>query len=360
MNMRIVLKIGTSSIIRQNSINEEFIDMIAEGVSLNIKKGLKFVLVSSGAIGLGKFYTNIKNPKSIPEKQAAASVGQLYLMNAYKKAFDKRNIQCAQLLFTATDLSNRERFLNIQNTFKVLLKSNIIPIINENDTVAVEEIKIGDNDTLSALVSLLVKANILTIFTDVDGLYMNKDDPSTLIKKVKKIDSELFNIAGQTNSKFGTGGMYTKLKAAQIATDAGISVYIISNKKIKEFFNMVDKVINIGTFFEPSTKSSQKMSWLKHNSRTKGKIVIDQGAKEALFKNKSLLPSGVIDVVGNFKRADIIEISDQSGNIVAKGLTNYSSNEILRIKGSNTRNIYGILGYKFSDEIVHKDYMIII
>jgi glutamate 5-kinase len=360
MNKKIVLKIGTSSLIKQNSTNEEFLNMIAEGISINMKKGFKFVLVSSGAIGLGKFYTNIKNPKSIPEKQAAASVGQFYLISAYKKAFDKENIQCAQLLFTASDLTNRERFLNIQNTLKVLLKSNIVPIINENDTVAVEEIKIGDNDTLSALVSLLVRANILTIFTDVEGLYANKDDPSTLIRRVKKIDGYLYDIAGQPDSRLGTGGMYTKLKAAQIATDAGISVYVISNKRVKEFFKDLNKDIEIGTYFEPSLKCSQKMSWLKYNTKTKGKVIVDQGAKDALLKNKSLLPSGIVDVEGNFKRADVIEISDQFGNIVAKGLTNYSSNEILRIKGSNTKDIYNILGYKFGDEIVHKDYMIII
>lgn len=360
MNRKVVLKIGTSSLIKSNSVNEEFVSLIADGIADKMKKGLKFVLVSSGAIGLGRFYTNIRNPKSIPEKQAAASVGQVYLMNAYKKAFEKNNIQCAQLLFTAADLSDRERFLNIQNTFKVLLKSNIVPIINENDTVAVEEIKIGDNDTLSAVVALVVRADVLALFTDVEGFYLDKDNPDTILKRVKKIDSDLFKIAGQPNSKLGTGGMYTKLKAAQIANDAGIPVYIISNRRIIEFFQVIDSEINMGTCFEPCQKSSQKMSWIKHNTRTKGKIIIDQGAKDALLKNKSLLPSGITDVIGNFKRADVVEIADQAGNIVAKGLTNYPSNEILRLKGSNTKNIYNILGYKFGDEIVHKDYLIII
>ena len=365
-NKRIVLKIGTRVLTDSDCILDErrISDIVKDLISL-IDSGNQIILVTSGAIGAGLGRLKKKSHTlSLRQKQALASIGQSHLMGIYDRAFGRYGKTVAQLLLTADDMDNRLRYLNARNTILTLLDIGVIPIINENDTVAVEEIKFGDNDRLSAIVATKVEADIFVILTDVDGFFSQspkKNRSVQLIREVKEITPELEKIAGGSGSEQGTGGMITKLEAAKIATSVGIKTYIANGNRegvLKEILAGE----NPGTLFLPSSgKMLSRKRWLAFGSRSKGKITVDDGAKAALLeRGKSLLPSGIVNVKGKFDAGESVSIVDLKDNEFARGLTYYSSGDIQKIKGIKTDQMEKVLGYRGNEEVVHRNNLVLI
>ncbi len=364
--MRVVIKIGSNLLTdKAGRINQRRIHSFAREISELSEKSFEIVMVSSGAIASGLRKLGLKTkPKEIRKKQATAAVGQPLLMWMYEQYFLKYKKHIAQILLTRDDLSNRIRYINAKNTILTLLEMGVIPIINENDTVATDEIKFGDNDQLAALVSGLIEANQLIILSDVEGLYTSdpkKDPEAKIIKHVKDFSKELEDIAKPTSTGYGTGGMYSKVIAAKKATSFGIPVHIVSGRKygnIKAVLEGKDR----GTFFEPvKDRVTSRKGWIAYATRAKGNIYIDEGAVKALLKNgKSLLPSGIKKVEGDFDLGDAVYCIDEKGQRIAKGLVNYSSCEIKLIKGKKSTEIEKILGYKYADEVIHRDNLVIL
>ncbi len=362
---RVVIKVGTNLLADKiKGVNQQRIDLIAKSVSFLRSRGNEVALVSSGAIGAGIAALRlIEKPKSIPEKQATAAVGQPLLMEAYENAFRGQNLNIAQILLTKDDFTNRTRYLNAKNTFCALFEKGVVPVINENDTVAIEEIKLGDNDNLSAMVANLIDADLLIILTDIDGLY--SDDPSknpdaVLIPVVEKLSPQIEKLAKKSRSELSTGGMVTKLQAAKRSVSSGIAMIITDGRNpnaIQDIFSGSFK----GTIFLPSdTKLNVRKKWIGFISNAKGYIVVDDGAKEALTKKqKSLLPSGILDVHGSFEKNDTIEIRDANGQEIGKGISSYSSLNLEKIKGKKTSEIEKILHCKSCDEVIHKDNLVL-
>jgi len=358
---RLVFKIGTSTLTHSTGLLDlNRIENIVRQLTNVHNKGIEIVLVSSGAIGAGMGKLGLKTrPKTIPEKQAAAAVGQGVLLHMYEKLFSEYGKTVAQILLTKEDILNRKRFLNARNTFFTLFNQGVIPIVNENDAVAVDEIKFGDNDTLSAMVTSLVEGDLLVLLSDIDGLYdsnpkENKD--AKLISYVDDITDEIKEAAGGAGTSFGTGGMITKIKSAEIAVSSGASMIIV-NGSLPNIINEILECKNVGTFFQANQNPMQsRKCWIAYNTLTKGEITIDDGAREALVEHrKSLLPAGITSVEGLFEKGDIVLIVDSLGNEVARGITNYNSSEIDMIKGCNTALIEERIGYKSYDEVVHAD-----
>lgn len=364
--MRIVIKVGTSTLTYENGkLNLEIMEKLVRQISNLQNKGNKIILVTSGAIsaGLGKLNFT-KKPRTIPEKQSLAAIGQGVLIELYEKFFNEYGKISAQVLLTKDDFSIRERYLNINYTLLNLFKYGVIPIINENDTISVDEIKIGDNDTLSALVSGLVEADLLIILTDIDGLYDRNPllyDNAKLINTVKVFSNELYKIAGGAGTERGTGGMYTKIMAAKICYNSGVKM-IIANGKLDNVLNRIVSGEKIGTTFMPAKNPiSSKKIWIEFNAFVAGELIIDNGAKSAILnKGKSLLPGGIKDNEGEFSIGDCVSVKDISGKEIARGLINYTSMEVSKIKGCKTCDIKKILGYKNYDEVIHRDNLVII
>ncbi|MGB9710622.1 MAG: glutamate 5-kinase [Thermodesulfovibrio sp.] len=364
--MRIVVKVGSNLLTdKAGRINQKRISSLTREISELHNKAIEIVMVSSGAIASGLKKLGLKSkPKEIRKKQATAAVGQPLLMWMYEKYFLKFKKHIAQILLTRDDLSDRVRYVNAKNTILTLLEMGIIPIINENDTVATDEIKFGDNDQLAALVSGLVEANHLIILSDVAGLYTSdpkKDPNARLIKHVKEFSKELTEIAKPTSTGYGTGGMYSKVIAAKKATSFGIPVHIVGGRKYGNIKAVIEGK-QVGTFFEPvKEKVTSRKGWIAYATRSKGNLYIDEGAVKALLKNgKSLLPSGIKKVEGDFDVGDAVYCIDEKGEKIAKGLVNYSSCEIKLIKGKKSSEIDKILGYKYSDEVIHRDNLVIL
>ncbi|MCX8028277.1 MAG: glutamate 5-kinase [Thermodesulfovibrionales bacterium] len=361
MSSRIVIKIGSNILADKISgIKQSRINAIAEDVSMLCDEGNEILVVSSGAIAAGMRRLGFKEkPSDIRLKQASAAVGQSILMAAYEKSFDKFNKKVAQVLLTREDLSNRTRYINAKNTLLALLSYDVIPVINENDTVSTEEIKFGDNDQLAALVSGAVDAERLIILSDVDGLY--SADPrinsnAHIIHEVTEITDEMLKMAGGSISGVGTGGMYSKILAAKKALAFGITVNIINGRK-KGLINKVISGKKEGTCFIPQKKAmSSRKGWIAFATRPKGVLIIDDGAVKAIVsQGKSLLPSGISKVEGFFNVGDPVLFLDTSRRRIAKGIVNYSSADIDKIRGKKTASIESILGYKYADEVVHRD-----
>ncbi|MDI6604182.1 MAG: glutamate 5-kinase [Thermoanaerobacteraceae bacterium] len=364
--MKIVVKVGTSTLTYENGqLNLEIMEKLSRQISNLQNRGDKVILVTSGAIGAGMGKLKItKKPKTIPEKQSLAAIGQGLLIELYEKFFNEYGKVTAQLLLTKDDFSTKERYLNISYTLSNLLNFGVVPIINENDTVTVDEIKIGDNDTLSALVAELIEADLLIILTDIDGLYDKNPaihDDAVLIEEVKEFSDSLFDIAGVAGTERGTGGMYTKIQAAKICWNSGIKM-IIANGKEENVLNKIANGEKIGTSFIPmSNPISSRKRWIAFNARTEGYIFINVAAANAILKErKTLLPSGITNIEGEFSTGDCVGIIDSSGKEIARGLINYSSSELNKIKGLKTKEIETVLGYKSYDEIIHKDNLVII
>lgn len=358
---KIVVKVGTSTLTHSNGkLNLEQIERLVRQLSDLRNQGKDVVLVSSGAIGAGMGKLNLQErPKTIPEKQAVAAVGQGILLHIYEKIFAEYGQATAQLLLTKADLEHRQRFLNGRNTLLTLLRLGVIPIVNENDTVAFEEIKFGDNDTLAALVGTLIDADLVILLTDIDGLY--NGDPRRQkgvqrISVVETIDVQIESLAGSVGSKFGSGGMATKVTAASIAVNAGIPL-MIGHGADPHIIRKLTSEEDVGTLFVPiDMKPHLRKKWIAFGSHVGGRILVDEGAKEALLhKGKSLLPSGITAVEGNFSAGDVVEIADKDGREFARGITNYSGLELNRIKGQKSKDICPILGYKDFDEVIHRD-----
>ncbi|WP_066636399.1 glutamate 5-kinase [Desulfolucanica intricata] len=361
---RLVVKVGSSSLAHSTGkLNLFQFEQLAIQLADLYNQGKEVLLVTSGAIGAGLGKLGIKRrPKTIPEKQAAAAVGQGVLMQMYEKFFAEYGVTVGQVLLTREDFSDRSRFLNARNTLHALLSMGVIPIINENDTVAVEEIKLGDNDTLSALVAGLVDAELLILLSDIDGLYTadpRKEPTATIISEIEEITEEIENLAGGAGSQLGTGGMATKLQAARIAMHSGTAM-VIARAGEKNIIRRVVAGEPVGTVFRPGNKLENKKRWIAYSSAVHGKILVDEGAARALLKQgKSLLPSGITAVDGVFEMGNTVSIIGPDGKEIARGITSFSSSEIEKIKGKQTREIEKVLGYKDYDEVVHRNNLVL-
>jgi glutamate 5-kinase len=363
---RVVIKIGSRVLTdADGALDKNVIGRICHDIAALRRQGLQIVVVSSGAIAAGRSELGLKDrPKTIPHKQAAAAVGQSRLMRAYEEALSPHNLKAAQLLLTSEDLGSRQRFLNARATLDALLGFGIIPIINENDTVVVDEIKFGDNDNLSALVTNVAEASLLLILTDIDGFY--SADPLTspdarLVPLVKNITREIERAAGGSGSSIGTGGMATKIAAARKAGRNGVPTIMVSGKQ-NRIIQAALRGDEVGTLFLPSHDGlNRRKHWIAFTLKPVGRIYVDDGARDVLLKKgKSLLPSGIAKVEGRFERGSSVRICGMDGQEFARGLSDYSGSEIARLAGRKSSEIESILGYHYGDVIVHRDNLVIL
>jgi glutamate 5-kinase len=363
---RIVVKIGTHVLTgEEGKLSTPVFDAIVDQVIQLSEMGKEVVLVSSGAIAAGRTLLETTHPNtSIPEKQALAAIGQTQLMGMYQQALDRYGKRAAQVLLTRDDLSHRRRYLNARNALFKLLQFSVIPIVNENDTVMVEEIKFGDNDSLSARVTILVDADILILLTDAPGLcaWTGPEGPEAEpIPFVKEVTPELRGLAKGPDGPLGTGGMATKIEAARIATEAGHPAVIADGRQPSVITGIL-RGEPIGTFFAPlQDRLTHKKHWIAYSLQKKGELVLDDGAIQAIVhRGKSLLSSGVVEVRGLFDNGEMVACLDASGTEWARGITNYSSQEIQQIAGRKSAEIESILGYRLRDEIIHRDEMVVV
>jgi glutamate 5-kinase len=362
---RVVVKIGSSLLSTPDGLDPRRIRSLVREVEELGNAKREFILVTSGAVAAGQARMRLRErPKTIPQKQAAAAVGQIDLMAAYKECFEARGRHVAQILLTRDDLSNRRRYLNARHAIAALLEAGVRPIVNENDTVAVEEIKLGDNDNLSAAVAALVEADLLVILSDVDGLYTadpRRDDSATPVSVLAANDPQADRYASTSTGRLGTGGMATKLEAARKAAAAGISTIIADGRGEHSLRRVLDPATVAGTFVVPAAdRLASRKHWIAFTLRPQGMLHLDAGAAAALReKGRSLLPSGVNLVEGTFGAGDCVRCLAPDGAEVARGLVNYSSAELRRIQGAHTRDIDRILGYRISDEVIHRNDMVI-
>jgi glutamate 5-kinase len=346
---RIVIKIGSQLLEKNDSIDEEFIFSLSNQIKILKAEQKEILVVSSGAVLAGIKKLGLKQkPKTITEKQAIAAVGQASLIEIYDKIFSKNSLIIGQVLLTTEGLKERKRYNYARNTLEKLLEFGVIPVINENDTVAVEEIVFGDNDFLAAHVSVLVSADLLIILSTAGGVYTSdpSEENASLIKEIKDIQ-EALKYAKASKSKYGTGGMRSKLEAAEIAASHEIAV-IIAPKQENIIIDLL-KGKEIGTYIYPQKRKYKgKKSWIALLSEVKGKLIIDKGAEKALKQGKSLLPAGIKDVEGYFSKGDVVAIENEEGSIIGKGIINYTTNQL-----KNT------LGKKNEKEAIHRDNMVI-
>jgi glutamate 5-kinase len=363
---RVVIKIGSQILSSQSGIEEGRLKgLVGDLAGLHDKKK-ELIVVSSGAVAAGMTRLGVKErPKTIPQKQALAAVGQIKLMSLYERYFARFEKNVAQVLLTHEDLANRQRYLNAKHTFQMLLESSIIPIVNENDTVAVEEMKFGDNDHLSALVATLLEADLLVILSDVQGVYDR--DPRVYsdaerIPLITDIKGTARQISGKSQSQFGTGGIATKLNAAEKAAAAGIPTLIGSGAQAGALSQIFDTITEVGTLIVPDeNRLTIRKHWIAYNLKPAGEIVVDQGARDAVVdRGKSLLPSGLQEIRGSFGVGESVRCLDPQGREFARGLVNYNAQELNQIKGLHTSKIDKVLGYKAYDEIIHRDDLVIL
>jgi glutamate 5-kinase len=362
---RIVVKVGSSILTRDGALRPRVFADVARQVAGLCDAGREVVVVSSGAIAIGSRELGWDVPgRSIPEKQAAAAVGQIGLVEIYRRRFARHGRRVAQILVTRTGLEERERFLNARRTLLTLLGLGVVPIVNENDTVATEEIRFGDNDNLSATVVNLVGADLLVILTDVDGLYDRPpgsgEGPETLYDVVPSIDAGIERAAQGSSSAFGRGGMTTKLQAAQAAARGGAAT-VLCNGNAKDVLLRVANGERVGTLFLSGSRLASRKHWLAFTLGTRGELVIDAGAARALSeRGKSLLPAGIVEVRGKFGIGEPVACVDPSGREVARGLVAYGSEEIRRIARRPAREIPEVLGYSNGDEVIHRDDLVLV
>jgi glutamate 5-kinase len=359
---RVIVKIGSGVLTGTEGLDRDIIQQLVDEMAELIRRGYHIVIVTSGAIASGKHRMGISGKlKSMPEKQACAAIGQSRVMRVYSNAFGRHDLYVAQILLTMDDLTDRKRFINVKNTLSTLMEWNVIPIINENDTVAVDEIKFGDNDHLAAMIANLTEIHLVINLTSTDGLYDRSPASgrkAKLIPLVEEITEAIEAAATADTSSVGMGGMKSKVIAARKVTAIGIP-YIIAPGKEKGILHAVMAGKEKGTLFLPmSDHLNSRKYWIAFTLRSRGKLVIDEGAKAALVEQgKSLLPSGILDVEGDFGIGDPVLCVDASGATLAKGLVNYSAAEIHKIMGLKSTRIEQVLGYKDYDEVIHRDNM---
>lgn len=356
---RIVIKVGSALIAPDGqAVSGQYLLAIAHFITECRNNGQQVILVSSGSVAAGRLSVQSGDTKpTIAQKQAMAAVGQMKMMANWQRFFD---FPCAQVLLTHDDLRDRRRYVNIKNTIRELLANDILPIVNENDTVATQELKVGDNDNLGALVALVSEADGLIICSDINGLY-NKDpkkhSDAKLIPVIEQIDQSIYALAGGTSNKLATGGMLTKIQAAEKATSQGINTLIINGFKRQSFENLLHGQAAGSLFKATNGKIKAKKHWLRHTLKAQGQILIDQGAVNALQnKGASLLSSGVKAINGQWLKGDAVDVLEQnSKQIIARGICQYDATELNKIKGSKSQAIQQILGYSPSDEVIHRD-----
>ena len=362
---RIVVKIGTGVITSGSGrLDEKKIKGLVGQIACIISGGVEVVIVTSGAIGAGaEILRKCRRPQSLPELQACAAIGQNHLMEAYQKSFRKKGITAAQILLTRGDLTDRKRYLNAKNTLLTLLAEKAVPVINENDTVSTEEIKFGDNDRLSSLVASLLKADLLIMLTNVDGLCQFDGSGRRIkcVSLVERVTKDIEDLAVKQKSRAGTGGMVSKLQAVKVATSSGIAC-VIANGSKKDILKKIARKEETGTLFLAHANAiSAKKHWIAYTSSALGALRVDNGAKAALVNGKrSLLSSGIVDCEGKFDVGDVVSIADTNGKEFARGLINYSFLEMKKIKGLKTGQIKDALGYKSYDEVIGRDNLVIL
>lgn len=363
---RVVVKVGSAILTCDDGVDQTIIHNLAKEISFLKKSGREVILVSSGAVAAGKKKLHFKDEMdvTIKQKQALAAIGQSQLMHDYDEAFARYGNNIAQILLTHSDLAHRSRYLNVRNTILTLFNFGVIPIINENDTVSTKELKFSDNDNLGALVANLIEADMFICLTDVDALY--DKNPTTHpdakpIYTVSEVNDSIMSMADHSKSALGTGGMQSKIEAARMVSAGGGSSFIGPGKRE----NILEHLFSgemIGTFFLPQKEKMQsRKRWIAYVLKPQGQLVLDSGACRAIRQNgKSLLPSGIVDVVGTFNKGDSVRCVSSEGEPVAVGLTNFNHEKVRLIRGLKTRDIEKVLGYKESDEVMHRDNMVVL
>ena len=360
---RVIVKVGSTTISKNFDLNSERIDALVQDIASVKQNGTEVILVTSGAIAAGTGRLGLtQRPQTLPGLQAAASVGQTRLMHAYEQRFSQYSQITGTMLLTQEDFNFRERYTHMSNTLRALLRLGVLPIINENDTVAVEEIKVGDNDTLAAYVTNLAEADLLIILSDQDGFYTadpRRDPAAKLISLVYDVTDELKRAAGNAGSTSGTGGMTTKLHAAEIVTGSG-EMMVLANGTEPQVVNRILAGEKVGTLFLPQERKSGRKRWIAYSRPPKGRLFVDGGARRALVNHgRSLLPSGIQRVEGNFNHGDTVSCRDEDGIELARGLVNYNTHELKRIMGKQTSEIEKILGYYYYNEVIHRDNLVV-
>ena len=360
---RVVIKIGSALLVDEKSgkIREKWLTSIAQEVANLRDQGKQVIIVSSGSIALGRKILNLKMSKKLVENQAAAAIGQIELAATFREKLSHHQIPAAQLLLTYSNTENRNQYLNARGTINKLLKLGVTPVINENDTVATDEVRFGDNDRLAARVATMCEANMLFLLSDVDGLYSadpKSDNNATLIDTVDEITPEIEKMAGEpVSTGFGSGGMITKIAAALIATTSGCHMIILNgsyDSPISKYYNE-----GIGTWFKASTSPrAAKKKWIAGALSPSGNLIIDEGAQKALKSGKSLLPAGVVRIEGEFNRGDTVRVSTTDGQEISRGLVAYNMQDAKKIAGFKSSEIEQILGYSEREELIHRSDMV--
>ncbi|MBA3660387.1 MAG: glutamate 5-kinase [Gammaproteobacteria bacterium] len=362
---RLVIKIGSALLVNQitGAINYPWLEALIADVVTCVQRGQQIAIVSSGSIAIGRHQLKLSNTSlTLEEKQAAAAVGQIQLAQVYQEILAQHQLKVAQILLTLDDSENRRRYLNAKNTLEKLLSLNVIPIINENDTVATAEIRYGDNDRLAARVAQMVGADTLVLLSDIDGFY-NADPKlhpaAQLIPVVQQLTPDIIKLAGDSITEVGSGGMITKLLAAKISMACGCKM-VISNGKAFHPLQNIDLQDKKTWFIPDSNPLSARKNWLKNHLKPKGRIKIDHGAVLALRQGKSLLAAGIVLVEGEFHKGDAVEVISPQAEALARGLINYNSYEATRLIGHNSESIEKVLGYKGSQEIIHRNDLVLL
>lgn len=362
---RLVVKIGSSILVdeKKGEIRRDWLEALARDVARLHKKGCEIVLVSSGAIRLGRAQLKLASGAlKLEESQAAAATGQIRLAHAYQEALATHGITVAQVLLTLDDSEERRRYLNARQTMATLVGLKAIPVINENDTVATDEIRFGDNDRLGARVAEMISADTLVLMSDIDGLYTGdprSDSTAVHIPEIREITPEIEAMAGAAASELSNGGMVTKLMAGRIAMGAGCRMAIADGRPVGALGALIDGKAKCSWFLPEGSPLSARKKWIAGSLKSAGTLVVDDGAVKALAQGKSLLPAGVTGIDGEFKRGDVVEVKDKGGRVLARGLVAYAAEDARRIAGHKSREIEKLLGFRGRDEMVHRDDLVV-
>ena len=361
---RIIIKIGSALLIdkEKGTLRKKWLETLALDIFNLIKLKKEVVVVSSGSIALGKKQLNLRNNLTLDEKQAAAATGQISLAHAWKEVMLEHGLNVAQILLAPDDTETRRKHLNARATLIKLLELGVIPVINENDTVSTEEIKFGDNDRLAARVAQMCSADLLILLSDIIGLYSsdpNKNKNATLIEEVTEISTEIETMAGPANSKISSGGMVTKIEAAKISMNAGCHMIICDGRLDNPLLKLEENEKTFSWFKAKDHPLNLRKQWISGALDAKGKIIIDNGATQAIKKGFSILPAGILKTEGNYEKGDLIKIIDQNETFIGTGLTHFNNSEVELIKGSKSEKIEKILGYRGKDEVVHRDDLVL-
>ncbi len=361
MGKTIVVKVGTSTLTGgKESLDIDYMADLVKQLCQVADEGNRVVLVTSGAIRSGMAALNLKPMLSLAEKQAAAAVGQSLLMHTYRELFARYGHYVGQVLLTRADVEDRERFRNARRTFQQLFRWSVIPIVNENDTVSTEEIQFGDNDMLAALTALVTDADMVILLSDVDGFFIKpqKGEPY-LVSEIRELDETIWRSAGKSG-KFGTGGMVSKLQAAEVLMNCGI-LTILANGRTQDVVLRIVKGEQLGTRFMPKRFLPARKRWLAFVPRVRGQIIVNEGAKRSIIaEGKSLLPAGILGVAGEFEDGDVVALIDGAGNLFAKGITNYSADELGKIAGLHSEKVAKVLGVGKKPEVIHRDNLVVL